>query len=499
MVRLSVFPLVIAVFIASQANAYVTVLGPRLERKCAERLAAEPEVERSTRGIRITLEDDPTTKPPEQMNRQAYSVEALGTVEKVREVYAEIFKRRNMSPEEQKAVLDGFERDDRARVDGAGPSHNGLDNTVYFVFKNFSGQPMSVVRATIIRKGEGRRLPSESHLPLPDENRVELERAYNSTGPWSETAAREIMMVLATYLQQYFGSNDYTLYALTDAVRARHYKSYYGFESQEHPELEPLIRYLVSQKGVDFYERYVGHINEAYYMAFFLGPSLGGNGLPHLREWESKTGMHGYIPNLVAQAVILASRQRYAEALEISRRLSAQGNAQINNDYFALWESRAQYSPITTEGDGDKALEILHAYTAKHPLQTGSYNDRALLFLIYELKILLGMERFDEARKLYLANRALIAAGLEKQAPIFNKYWKVISTHPFQRPMVAARARLRSTELLWDLATHGEPYSVSAMHPETYELAARECDTLGRHEMAAHYRRVQAWFTSLNP
>lgn len=479
--------ILIAVMLASlTAHAHVTVLSPRWN--CEALL-----LEKSVRGLRLSLEDDPTLQPPAVMSEDAYQLEALTSIESVRNVYAQIFKKLKMSDEESAAILAKFEADDRERTIKGSPAKNGLDNTAYFVAKNRQGQPVSVLRATMIRAGESRRLPLEEKVKVKDGNRVELERAYNARGAHSQIPAREMMMVMADYFKDYFGSSDYTAYALTDKPRAELYRTSYDFTPEEQPQLDPMYRYLVKIKGEWLHFRYVGHIHEAYKLAFQWGPFNKGSAMHLLTEMNNSPGLKDYLFNLIAQSVVAASGQDYEQALGIANRLRAMGHADINEDYANLWEIRILYDPINRKGDGEQALSKLREYLARKPLQTAKYNDRAMLFLVYELKILFGLEHFDQAEALVNKHRELLYEGVSRMNATFAIQWKPMLGYEDIPRLTAAKARRKNIELMWDIGTHADFWSTPVLRPVTYRRMDADSRTLGKPELADHYQRVGEW------
>jgi hypothetical protein len=442
------------------ASAYVTVLSPTVD--CEQLL-----LQKATKGMRLSLENDPTENPAEVMSREAYSVEALDGIEKVRSAYTEVFRGMKMSPDEIRQTLDDFAKEDASRVNQV-PGQNGLDNTVYLVWRDQAGIPFTILRATLIKKGENRKLPVEKHLEIDQGNRVELERAYNAKTPKANIHIRETLMVLADYLKSYFGNNDYTVHIRTERARARDYRRYYGFTFTEHPELGQLEKYHCVISGADFHYRYIGHVEEAKNLAFRSGhsPSNMEAALNLLRDFEQRPGMKDFIPNLVMQSVLLAANGFYSKAVEVSTRLKEIGHADVNEDYFALWNSRALYDPITRRGDASKSLQVLREYLQRHPLQRQDYNDRALLFLVFELKILLASEKWEDARTLLNQNEILLLFGMLKMTKQYQWMWA-------WAPRQHESHKTRYIELMWDLGTHMDQFSTSVLHVETWDEMAR--------------------------
>lgn len=474
---------------SSAAHAYVTVLSPHVD--CATTV-----LKKSVRGMRLTLAGDPTEAPAETLTPEEYSVEALNGVEKVRAVYAKIFRRRKMPKEEADAILRSFEEQDAARL----KNKDGLDNTAYFVWYGRDGEPQGVVLATVVRKGEGRKLPLEKYVDLPDGNRVELERAFNSPGRYSSIVARETMMVVAEYLGKYFGSNDYNTYLLTDELRANHYGKEYGFTTVEQPQLPEMYRYLCEQKGDELYFRFKGHVEAAYRMAFqeknwYPGglDYIKSGPIAFLNEILKFPGMKDYIPNLAAQATILAAFRDYAPALAISKRLNEVGRgAPINDDFLTLWESRVAFNPIENVGDAAEGMRIIDEYLSRHPLDLTRYNDRAVLFLVYRLKILFATERFEEAGQILGKYKNLLQTGIEKMAPFYALHWNYMTSNSnlAEKYSGVARARLFLLPLLFDVSTSRDMLSTAVLRPEAWETLAHLASIRGEKTLRFHYRAI---------
>jgi hypothetical protein len=460
---------------SSTTWAYVTVYSPRWD---CESLMLQKRVQ----GMRLSLADDPTLKPAVDLPAEDYKVEVLQGVDHVRSIYQEIFKARNLDETEATAILAGFAKEDQARVQQTGQG-NGLDNTVYFVTRSLDGSVRSIVRATILKRDDRRGLPLENYVHIPTGNRVELERAYNAPGPKAHLAASELMMVLAKFLNERFPANDYTIYLLTDSLRARHYRSEYGFQIRAQTDLEEHLRYLCLQKGEAFYDRYVGHVQRAYAKAFYTMPYGSGRqeALDLLRTVEKQTGMHDYVPNLVGQAVILAAFQDYRGAVEVSDHLREVGSAEINRDYYALWQSRTLFNPFTGQGDPVAAQAVVDQYLQQNPLPMETYNDRALLFLIYELKILFGQGDLDAARALLNKNVLILRLGQIKMLAIYRQIWDGLQSS------VPSPQRRWYTQMLLDLSTHYDPFATSVLYAETWNELARLSETNGEPELAKKY------------
>ena len=470
--------LVILALSSLAARAYVTVYSARLD--CDAWL-----MHRSVQGLRRSLQSDPTEQPPTVLPMEAYRYEVLSGVEKVRSIYQEIFHNRNMGVDEANTILKNFASEDEARVQQS-PDHNGLDNTVYFVRRGTDDTVISVVRATVLRQGDRRKLPVQRYMDLPDGNRVELERAYNAPGPWAHISASELMMVVAQFLHERFKADDYTIYLLTDAARARHYRSTYGFEAIAQPQLPAHLGYLCRQTGAHFYDRYAGHVQRAYSKAFYTYPYGSGKepALKILTDYLEQPGMKDYIPNLAAQAGIHAAFREYDKAVAISNQLRTIGHAEVNTDFLALWTTRQVYDPFANQGTPEIALIQLIAYLHHNPLRFDVYNDRAALFLLYELKILLGQEDFVAAHELFVKYRLLFQAAQTRMANLYQRIWTGIQAE--------ADVGNRRDYLLYalDLSTHIDPLATSALYAQTWHALAETCVALGQTERARHYRAI---------
>ena len=474
------------------AFAVVTVLraDPSINLTCVD-IVAKPQ--KSMQGMRLSLQIYPTQMAPQNLSLQSLKEEVYSSIEIVHNVYRSIFDKlvasNKMKAEDRDALLADFKKNDLKRFEPAQSQTNGIENTVYFIWRSASGEPAAILRATMIRAGEQRQLPIEAKgIVVPNGNRVELERVFNSPGSHAEIVSREMMMVLAQFLEKYFGSNDYEAYGQTDAGRARLYHRDYGFSTKELPHESPLMKYLVNVPGETLHTRYVGHIEQAFKRAF-TPPFDPDGALEYLRAFESKRGMENYIPNLVAQSAILASQKNYTAALEIVHHLKEIGHAEVNLDYGALWESRTLFDAIKNQGDADAALAVIQQHLLTNPLLTTSYNDRALLFLITKLKILLAKERFSEAQNLIDQNKILLISGMKQQKHLYDLQmgW-VAGTFNYPYPMSVAR--LNQISLMWDLSTHMDPYSTSVLYPRTYQIAADDSAKLGLKDQAIRFRRI---------
>lgn len=470
--------------VTPSAHAYITVYSSH--PSCSDLFLGKTTLQKSTEGYRLSLNRDQTEQSPQRLSGETYSVEVLEAVGKVRSVYAELFEEAKMDPREAEEVLRKFAREDEERVREGGGGKNGPDNTVYFVNRSANGAPRGVLRATLIRGGDSRGLPLERYVKLPGGNRVEFERAFNSPGARSDVLAGEMMTVVAKYLEDYFGSNDYTLYNLTDPARARLYKKDYGFQIERQGHLPRMLGYLCSQSGKDFHYRYVGHIQAAYWMAFSQLPYGSGKdaALALLERFAAQPGLGQLIPNIVARAAISAAFRDYAKAVAVSDSLKAIGHAEINEDYYALWKSRMAFDPFANQGDAARALESLDRYLEQKPLEVHTYNDRALLFLIYRLKLLLAKQDFGAARTLLGEHRELLREGREKMQPVYGRIWKMI-----QRDTRQEERRLH-LELLLDLSTHMEPFATSVLHEESWRSLALVERELGHLEQAERWDRA---------
>ncbi len=477
-------------------EAHVTVLSP-VKSSCNLLL-----LQKSVQGMLINLEGDPTEDPPENLSTEDYTFEAAQGVDAVRQAYRDLFaeKKRRLEKagrkiseqEEQEfaALLVELEAEDKVRMQ-INEGQSGIENTVYLLWKTKAGAIRGVLRATYVKKGEHRQLPMESHMQLPDENRIELQRFYNIQGPYSAIVAREMLMVLAKFSKKYFGSNNYKVHLLTDAARARHYQSHYGMHYRIEPGLSDVQKYYCFLSGEESYDRYVGHIDRAYELAFVKGDRMGGIKL--LVEYESRLGMKDYIPNLVAQSVIFAQARFYHIAVEISDHLKTIGSAPINDDYYVLWKSRIEYDPLNNQGDPQKALSILQDYLDSFRLKLTAYNDRALLILIYQLKIYLGSADWASAEALIRANKALLLEGRRENRRNYMlqfawlglpRSWKVSDG-------VQKYQQLKQTlEWMLDLSTHRDSFATSVLHPEDWQQLADLNKFVDNNTLVTRYSKI---------
>lgn len=244
--------LILLLLFSTIAEAKVTVLSSgdctgRLLRRSIEKTTYGDYVEEAVNGRR----------PPTRPSYGDYFEEAFLALHTVEQAYWDIFLKRGMSVKEAREIIHGMDNELRFAV-GTGTDVNGLDNTVYFLSQRKDGTTRAIVRATLIRRGEKRKLPAESKVALPDENRVELERAFNSPDSANSRVTHELLRAAAEYFRSYFEGDGYTVYALTDSPRARLYRSRYGFKTTKQPQLDPMYGYLAHQSGADFYRRYVG-------------------------------------------------------------------------------------------------------------------------------------------------------------------------------------------------------------------------------------------------
>jgi len=455
-----------AILLGCQAShAFVVVYSPQTD--CDSLL-----LQRKVRGLKMSLSHDPTDQPAQNMGVDAYSVEVLSDLEKVRDVYASIFATRGIPADEAQSTLEQFKQADENRVTQQ-HNQNGLDNTVYLVNRSKDGVALSVMRATLIRSEDKRQLPLEAHVKIPTGHRVELERAYNSPGPRAHIVANEMMMVMAQYLRSYFGGDNYTVYALTDQGRARLYERHYGFTTEHKPEMPTLVQYLCSQSGAALYDRYLGHIERAYQMAFQLSNYGRGKdeALELLNRYESQPGLKDYIPNLVARSVILAGYREYNQAVQVSRRLHSIGFAEINTDYLALWNARAKYDALEIKGNAPLAEDQLQRYLRSRPLDLTQYNERALLFLVFQIKHYFSTGQYSQAEKLLRDHRVILQIGRAKMAGQFQAIWQNytrLSRREALLSPLSPATRIWYLSLLMDLSTHKDPFSTAALHPQVW-------------------------------
>lgn len=442
---------------------------------------------KSPRGIRRSLGGhDPVDGPAQYLSKQSFVEHVTSGLQTVHQAYIETFRRKGWKEEKIKEQIKSFEAED---ADGLNRNRKN-EESIYFISRGKDGA-VAVLRAILVKEPGDSHLPIESKVTLDQVNRVELGRAFNAPGTGAEIIIREILQEAGIAFQQHFENNPYQIFALTDAARARHYKSW-GFDRRQVDEVKnPHENYLVFQSGADFNYRYSGHIQKAYQIAFGSYPLQPQKALDLLKDMASQNGMNDYIPNLVAQSALEAFMGRYAEALKISNHLMQIGNAEVNLDFNFLWQSRLAYDPFARTGDINKAIELVMRPLEKKPLETSSYNDRAAIFIIYELKLLLATERFDQVKALIELHRPFLRMTMQKKRAQFSHLWSYLSLFPRDKSMYSSH--LERLRLAWDLNTNADGISIAVLAPETYRMAARLYKAMGDETASEHYKRVSRW------
>ncbi len=86
-------------------------------------------------------------------------------------------------------------------------------------------------------------------LELRHTNKVEFSRAINSGGIYGQIVIRELLQSSAEIFIEHFGSNQYSIFALTDPPRARTYRQNYGFKINNLENQDYDNSYLINLNG----------------------------------------------------------------------------------------------------------------------------------------------------------------------------------------------------------------------------------------------------------
>lgn len=443
---------------------------------------------KSYRGIRRSLGGrDPVDVPIEHLSSENFAKQVFSGLETVHQAFEEAFRKMGWTEEQIKEQINKFKTEDALRL------KQGYKNSesIYFISRGPEGD-VGVMRAILVKEGEPGELSIESEITLPQGNRVELGRAYSAAGIGSKITLREMFQEAAQSFSTFFDKQEYQIYGLTNASRARNYRDW-GFDDKKIESISNLHEnYLSTQKGSDFNYRYNGHIERAIQLSFMSGPPRPALGLVLLIEMEGRRGMKDYIPNLVAQSALYGFMGKYDEALKISDHLMTIGSAEVNYDFNFLWQSRLKYKPFwKPEGNVDEALSLLRKPLEKKPLDTTTYNDRAALFIIYELKLLLSAERFEEASVLISKYRDFIHKVVEAKRAQLSNVWSYLGQFPGSSSGYVSH--LENIRWAWDLNTNADGVSITALAPASYQMAADILSAMGDVKSSQHYSRVAKW------
>lgn len=373
-------------------------------------------------------------------------------------------------------------------------------STMYFASRNSIGDLVGFIRVVAVRGGNSGILPLEEKIKLNsgngNGNRAELGRAFFIGGRYSEIVLREILQEVSKRLFDFYEGEDFEVYGLSNKSRARNYQRW-GFSNHEvSADVGDSEKYLCTQNGKQFYDRYQGHLDRAKTEAFrnypFHEPD---KGLKILTDFESLPGMKDYLPNLILQSAIYASKQDYARALAISDYLKEIANpeAEANLDFNVLWRSRLELSPFQRPtGNPKLALKVIEEYLSTKPLDTRSYNYRANLFLVYQFQILLLLEDFQSAERLLLENKLFLAKAISIHKAVYDMNWEIargVRVYLSSDPIA-----LKQLEWALDLGTNWDGVAISALAPEAYFSIADQMRAHGAPE-AEHFEKIGQWLS----
>jgi hypothetical protein len=442
---------------------------------------------------------DPTDQAPVKLSEQQAIEVVFGDLERIHSEFELVFRKMGMNDEEIRTQIAAFKKQDQF-------NHNlqlSAGRAFYFTSRNRNGDLSGFIRVVAVRGESQGRLPLEEKISLSavtdlnsaTGNRAELGRAFMSGGPYSEIFLREILQEISKTLLDHFQKEDFTVYGLSNKARARTYRGW-GFTDRELTgNVGSTESHLCSQSGKEFYDRYQGHLERAKNAAFrgypFPDPEAG---LRILTDFAARPGMKDYLPNLILQSAIYASKQDYAKALAISEILKkiANPNSEANLDFNTLWRSRIKYSPFgEPKGDSRQALKLINDYLLTNPLDTETYNFRSALFLIYKFKIFLSIEDFGSAKELLRDHKTFLKKTLDIHRGNYEFNWRFIRAYlvAFLGDVFVSQQLL----LAMDLGTNLEGVAISALAPEAYFSIARQTKALGMIPESDYFEKVGWW------
>jgi hypothetical protein len=469
---------------SSQAHALVEVIQRvpgQAPLKCLALLAGEHQITTEASefvllktGIRTSYGGkDQTDRPPSKLSETQAIEVIFKDLDRVHTQFELMFHKMGWTEAKIRDQISYFKRQDQLNH-SLPPT---AASTMYFASRSPNGDLLGFVRVVAVRGSNSGVLPLEEKIKLDsgNGNRAELGRAFFIGGQYSEIVLREILQEMSKQLFSFFSGEDFEVYGLSNKSRARNYQKW-GFSNREVSEdVGDSEKYLCRQNGRHFYDRYQGHLIRAQREAFrnypFHDPD---KGLKILTDFESLPGMKDYLPNLILQAAIYASKQDYTRALAISDYLKEIGNpkAEANLDFNVLWRSRLSLSPFQVgSGNPKLALKLIEEYLATKPLDTQSYNYRANLFLVFRFQIFLQLRDFHAAERLLTENRSFLDKALTKHQAVYDMNWNIV--RGVRTALSAHPIALKSLELALDLGTNWDGVGISAPHTRSIFLARR--------------------------